>query len=284
MILYAVMPMIEKDELKLYRGKDCEIDEHIAIHTPSIGEICEYGEKEYFCMVGNLCAVGIDLCWQLEDAGIKFDEIDDFSLFALILSRFYDKSRTKILFGELLDFQEMEPCMDTETDKLIMVQHVKKNSSHTKWQKLKNWCKKKFRNQYEDDIYDIIIDEDTYLKIVTHLRNIHGMARNNAVAGNNAAREAFLFDAREDYLYNTDKPYKSSLLPLVSTMVNIEGFKRNDNEVWDMNLYAFMDSVKRIGKIRNATLLLQSGYSGFGIDLKKLKNKNEVLNFMGELD
>ena len=49
-----------------------------------------------------------------------------------------------------------------------------------------------------------------------------------------------------------------------------------------MKIYAFMDSVARIGKIKNAELLLQSGYSGFGIDLKKL-NKEET-NWLGELD
>ena len=65
-------------------------------------------------------------------------------------------------------------------------------------------------------------------------------------------------------------------------MVNSEGFKRNDVTVWDMNIFAFMDSVKRISKINSAKLLLQSGYSGYGIDLKKIKK--EELDFMGELN
>ena len=65
-------------------------------------------------------------------------------------------------------------------------------------------------------------------------------------------------------------------------MVNSDGFKRDDTTVFDMKIYAFMDSVARIGKIKNAELLLQSGYSGFGIDLKKL-NKEET-NWLGELD
>ena len=43
-----------------------------------------------------------------------------------------------------------------------------------------------------------------------------------------------------------------------------------------------MDSVARVSKIKNAELLLQSGYSGFGIDLKKIDR--ETLNYMGELD
>ncbi|MDE7238410.1 MAG: hypothetical protein K2N41_01705, partial [Lachnospiraceae bacterium] len=64
--------------------------------------------------------------------------------------------------------------------------------------------------------------------------------------------------------------------------VNYDGFKRNDQTVWDMNLFAFMDSIRRIDKIRNSNLLLQSGYSGFGVDLKKV-NKEE-LNYLGELN
>ena len=49
-----------------------------------------------------------------------------------------------------------------------------------------------------------------------------------------------------------------------------------------MKINAFMDSVKRISKIKNAELLLQSGYSGFGINLKEIKDKKQ-LDWLGEL-
>ena len=49
-----------------------------------------------------------------------------------------------------------------------------------------------------------------------------------------------------------------------------------------MKINAFMDSVKRIGKIKNADLLLQSGYSGFGVNLKEIDNKQ--LDWLGELE
>ena len=65
-------------------------------------------------------------------------------------------------------------------------------------------------------------------------------------------------------------------------MINIEGFKYNHTQVWDMKINAFMDSVKRIGKIKNADLLLQSGYSGFGVNLKEVSQKQ--LDWLGELD
>ena len=49
-----------------------------------------------------------------------------------------------------------------------------------------------------------------------------------------------------------------------------------------MKINAFMDSVKRIGEIKNADLLLQSGYSGFGVNLKEIDNKQ--LDWLGELE
>ena len=64
-------------------------------------------------------------------------------------------------------------------------------------------------------------------------------------------------------------------------MVNSGGFKYNHTDVWDMKINAFMDSVKRISKIKNSNLLLQSGYSGFGINLKDVNKKD--LDWLGEL-
>ena len=89
-------------------------------------------------------------------------------------------------------------------------------------------------------------------------------------------------DAREEMEANKNKEYHSTLKNLVSAMINSEGFKYNHSQVWDMKINAFMDSVKRIGKIKNAQLLLQSGYSGFGVNLKEINNKQ--LDWLGELD
>ena len=89
-------------------------------------------------------------------------------------------------------------------------------------------------------------------------------------------------DAKEEIERNKGKPYHSQLKNLISTLVNSEGFKYNHEQVWDMKINAFMDSVKRIGKIKNAQLLLQSGYSGFGINLKDIDKKQ--LDWLGELD
>ena len=99
---------------------------------------------------------------------------------------------------------------------------------------------------------------------------------------NNSTKMILIEDAREEMERNKNKEYHSQLKNLISAMINSEGFKYNHSQVWDMKINAFMDSVKRIGKIKNAQLLLQSGYSGFGVNLKEINNKQ--LDWLGELD
>ena len=216
----------------------------------------DYGETKYYQMVATLCSVGIDWCWQLEEMGIPFDEISDYMLFHQILRKQYTSEDTKILFGDRLDLSTMKIYIDKDNNVLLI--------------------------QTDDDHNDIVINEDIYFKIVAYLRKIHNLKRDDRVAGTKSCRMAFIEDAKMEYEARKHEPTKSSLLPMISTMVNSEGFKRDDTTVWDMNLYAFMDSVKRISKIKNSDLLLQSGYSGFGIDLKKIKK--EELDYMGELN
>ena len=128
---------------------------------------------------------------------------------------------------------------------------------------------------------EIIIDEYTYLVITDYLRQMHFIHKDEKLPANEATKTILIEDAREEYLRNKDKSFHSPLQNMVSAMVNSEGFKYSHREVWDMKINAFMDSVKRISKIKNAELLLQSGYSGFGVNLKEIPNKQ--LDWIGEL-
>lgn len=245
------------DKLNLYYGETLEICDGIEIHVPTLSDIRKYGEVKYYQMVHSLCSVGIDLCWQLEKVGIPFDKISDFELFSQILCRQYSAEDTKILFGEWLDFSSMKLYTDDKDNSLYLVQYDLENNKKA------------------------VVNKDVYFTLVSYLREMHNLKRDDRVAGTNSCRRAFIEDAEMEYEARKNEPAKPILAPMVSTMVNIEGFKRNDETIWEMNIYAFMDSVKRIAKIRNSNLLLQSGYSGFGVDLKKIKN--EELNYMGEL-
>lgn len=98
---------------------------------------------------------------------------------------------------------------------------------------------------------------------------------------NDTTKMILIEDDREELERNKHAEYHSQLKNLVSSMINSEGFKYNHAQVWDMKINAFMDSVRRISHIKNAELLLQSGYSGFGINLKDIDKKQ--IDWLGEL-
>jgi hypothetical protein len=74
-------------------------------------------------------------------------------------------------------------------------------------------------------------------------------------------------------LANQNNKETSTLLPLVSTCINHPGFKYKLNELKEVGICQFMDSVKRL-QIYEGTKSLNSGlYSGFA-DLSKVPKEN----------
>ncbi len=128
---------------------------------------------------------------------------------------------------------------------------------------------------------DVFIDKNVYNIITDYLRQAHSISKDERIPANETTKMVLIEDDREEQERNKNKPFRSQLKNLVSAMINCEGFKYNHTEVWDMKINAFMDSVKRISKMKNAELLLQSGYSGFGVNLKEVSNKQ--LDWLGEL-
>ena len=225
---------LQNDELKIYRGEDFVVSKYIKIHQPSLSEICDYGEQEYYSMIYHLTATPQTMKVQLWDMEPRIDytKITPYELFYNILYRLFPKEKTSIIFGDL-DFTKFQIMQRKDNGDILLCQFVNDEQ--------------------------VIIDEFTYNLIMDYLRQVHG----------------------EEFERNKNKDHPSQLVNLISSMVNSEGFKYNHSQIWDMKINAFMDSVKRISKIKNAELLLQSGYSGFGINLKDIDQKQ--LDWLGEL-
>lgn len=241
------------DELQIYRGKDFFVSNGIIIHQPTIGEICDFGEQKYWSLIHLITCVGADMKFQLYDAGIDYTKISDFELFYNFLYKGITKKSSSIILGEL-DFQNFALYSKRDSDEVVLY----------------------------DDTNDITIDEYTYLLMADFIRKMHGFKRDNKIPANESTKQILIDDARDEYNANKNKEYHSQLKNMVSTMINCEGFKYNHGQVWDMKINAFMDSVKRISKIKNADVLFQSGYSGYGINLKDVDKKQ--LDWLGELD
>ena len=247
--------LLINDELKIYRGEDYVVSNYIKIHQPTLDEICDYGEREYYSMIYNITATPQSLKVQLWDMGIDYTTITPFELFYNILYKAYPKEKTSIIFGDL-DFTRFQVMQRKDDESILLYQVI--------------------------DNQPVIIDEFTYNVIMDYLRQVHIIHKDEKIPANNTTKMILIEDDREEYERNKNKEYHSQLKNMVSAMINSEGFKYNHSEVWNMKINAFMDSVKRISKIKNADLLLQSGYSGFGVNLKEVSNKQ--IDWLGELD
>lgn len=243
------------DELKIYRGKDFVVSKYIQIHQCTLGEIEEYGEQDYCSLVYNLTATPQSLKAQLWKMEVDYTEITPWELFIGLLYKIHPQNQTYILFGDL-DFTKFEVKVDNENKSIYLEQFINDER--------------------------VVIDEYTYGVIIDYLCKSHFIKQDLKVPMNNSTKIILIEDAMDELVANKNKEYHSNLKNLISTMVNSSGFKYNHTDVWDLKINAFMDSVKRIGKIKNAELLLQSGYSGFGISLKDI-NKKE-LDWLGELE
>ena len=248
----------ENDELRIYRGNDFVISEHIIIHHPTLDEICDYGEQDYYSMVYQLTSTPQNMKSKLWDKGIDYTKISPWGLFYNIIFRMFSRKETSIIFGDL-DFQNFQ-VTKRDDGSVILYQTV----------------------NVSNGIDEIVIDESIYNTIMDYLRKIHGIEKDERMPGNESTKMVLIEDEREELELNKHKKYHSQLKNLISAMVNSEGFKYNHSQVWGMKINAFMDSVKRILKTENAKLLLQSGYSGFGINLKEIDQKQ--IDWTGELD
>ena len=294
------------DELKIYRGEDFVVSKHIVLHQATLNEICDYGERDYYSMIYNFTATPQSLKVQLWDMGIDYTEITPYQLFYQLLYKMYSQEKTSIIFGDL-DFSKFQLMQRKDDESILLYQEVPVGDIYNlEYEFVYHFSNlldaSRFvgcevdelieelskNNRYNDFIFDnvqfdpVIIDEYTYNMIVDYICKSHFIERDLKRPANNSTKMVLIEDARDEIERNKNKEYHSQLKNLISSMINSEGFKYNHDQVWDMKINAFMDSVKRIGKIKNADLLLQSGYSGFGVNLKEIDNKQ--LDWLGELE
>lgn len=86
--------------------------------------------------------------------------------------------------------------------------------------------------------------------IIDYLCKTHFIERDFRIPANNSTKMVLIEDAKEEMERAKNKEYHSQLKNMISAMINSEGFKYNHEQVWNMKINAFMDSVKRIGKLK----------------------------------
>lgn len=239
---------LEADSLFLYFGDDYVVNDQISCHQPTIGEIVDYGEGQYFSMIHSLTAIPSDMKSQLWDMGIDWNKIEDFDLFCM-LSQTLTPEYTGIIFGDL-NFSKLKPYRNPQNDEVVLA----------------------------DKETGILIDKLVYMRIMSFLRKLHNITPKPEKAKGKRAKEAMIEEDRRNRESNKDKPFRSYLLPLISSIKVKQGYTKN--YVKDMGLFEFFDDISRIQVIDSANHLLNGTYCGMA-DLSKVPK--EQFNWMREL-
>lgn len=240
--------LIEVDHLKLYFGDPYVVNKYITIYQPTIGDIIEYGEKEYYSMIQTLTAIPSELKSKLFDMGLDWTQVSDFQLF-IMMSKTLSQEQTKIVLGDI-DLQRMKLVENPQNGEPILV----------------------------DPITGAIIDELAYKTMSAYLCKLHNLTKKVEKAGNKFTKQVLIDEDRQKREYAATQPYKSFLMPLVSSVKVRQSYTRD--YIRNMGLCEFFDDVNRCQIIVNTDALLSGAYSGM-MDTSKI-NKSQF-NWMREI-
>ena len=242
------MELVQVDELRLYMGDDIKVADGVVLKSPKIRTIVDYGEANYFSMAQALCATPSSMKVQLDDMHLDWMTVEDFQLFAMLCQTF-TPDRTYPLLGDL-DLSQLRLRYTPGTEDVEL-----SNSDRS-----------------------IVINEIIYNVLVTYLRKMHGFKKQVDKAGNKMTHKVLLNLARQDAKMAQNKPYKSFLLPLVSSLQARQGY--NKEYIKDMGIFEFMNQINRVQIIVQADAALGGCYSGM-VDTRKMDKT--VLDWMREI-
>ena len=236
------------DKLQMYFGEDYKVADGIIISQPSIGDIMEFGEDKFYDMLNPFVINPTTMRVALWQQNIDWTQITDYELFyQLILQLKLTPDKTSIVFGNL-DFSKFS----------LYERQDKVNDEIVKDVVLLNAEQK------------VVIDEDIYTHMSNYLRTMFNIFPKVEKAKGRTTKEWMI---EEDIQNNQNKPLpESNLLPMISFCLNHPGFKYKKNELKDLGIVEFNDSVQRLLVYESTNSLMKGMYSGF-VDTSKIDKK-----------
>lgn len=238
------------DLLKVFSPGEYHLNSKIIIHHPTLQEIADYGEKEYFSLVHTICATPADQKVMIWDTlHIYWDKVDEYELFLSMFQLLKDKD-CSILFPAL-DFSKFQLVLNPVTNDMAMSDG------------------------------EIIIDRSIHFLLTQYIRAIHALEKNVDIGYDDYTKDIMIEDDRDEAVIAARKGYTSNLWPLISALTNSPEFKYRYDDVWTLPIGVFMDALKRVQKQKNYEHLMHGVYSGT-VDTSKISKKE--LNWIGKLD
>ena len=253
--------------LKIYFGDPYQISDDIVFYQPKIQDIIDFGDSEFWSMIymfiGNTTYYKL---W-LWDNGVDWNKLSDYELFCQLVKALPNE-KTKILFGDV-DFSGFDlykiPDPEPEPEPELNDDGTPKKLNIVQKNKLKMLEFERTVTFYNKE-QDIEISAKIYHDLVSVMRETFKIKPKTEYAPSKVTKELLLEEERNlikrAEKEKKDEP-KSTLLPLISFCVNHPGFKYKTNELREIGIAEFMDSVRRLQVYESTRALLGGIYSGF---------------------
>lgn len=250
-------PEYHFDKLKMYFGEDYTIN-GITISIPTIGDILNIGESKFYQAISPFLSNPTSIRVLLYDVFKKdWNKTKDIEVFYILYQLLEDKEPLKLLFK------------DFSFDGFELIQ-ARKNVDDPEYNHLALFNKNK----------NTIIYDDEYMEIAEYIREIMNIHPKVEKAKGKTTKHWILQEDRIKTQQEKGKRNESTLFPLVSSCVNHPGFKYKLEELKQVNICQFMDSVNRIQKYEQGVAAMSGIYSGF-VSAKDIPQ--DLINFMGDL-
>lgn len=276
-------PQYHFDKLKMYFGEDFNY-KGIIISMPTIGDILEVGEENFYQALSPFIYNSTSIRVMLWDNGVDWNNVKDIEVFNILTTIMNQKNNSvleNIENKKKTLFSMFKKDDKSEEKELTPLSIVFKNIDITKFKLVS--VKENESDEPKFALYDkeleMLLDEDDFMMIAEYIREMLNMHPKTERAKGKTAKSWII---QEDKMNAQVKESNntSTLLPLISTCVNHPGFKYKLQELKEVGIYQFMDSVKRIQKYENGTAALKGVYSGF-VSSKDIPD--EIINYMGEI-
>ena len=203
--------------INLLYKKEYAVNDHIKIMIPTVEKVLD-NEDTYYSMVSMITATPYDMMVQLDDIGIDFMALNDYQLFLLVFNSLKGQD-TSLLFGDL-DLSAFSMVVNPQNNAFVL----------------------------RDPKTGAVIDRAIHAKICATLRTIHNLKRNHRKPANDEANKFLLQRARAKMKRHRNTSESSQLESLITAMVNTEQFPYNYEDVGQLSIYQFNESLQQVIK------------------------------------
>jgi len=240
----------------LLYARDFAVSDHLSIHVPSIREVLGCYE-DFYSIVSAVISTPSDLMVQLDDMGIDFTEMDEFTMFCIVWYDLQERQKEhpevfSLIFGEF-DLSKLTPVRLEDGTTVI-----------------------------QDAKGSIRIDGALHERLCGFLRAVLCVDKNVRNPANEEAKRFMIKmerrkQRRAERERDADALALSPLESLIVSAVNTAEFPYTYETVLDLTVYQFNISIKQVNnKIRFDNLMIGC-YSG---NVKASELSNQELSWM----